>query len=214
MIRKKKLNIIVLLCLSLGCFLIVVFQEKDYISNIVNKRNQEWLAEKYLDNGDDVDSEMIVEKQDSELKGFNKEQKREREIQKTYSGVIDCVIEIPCIELKNVVILGGNRDENLSAHYLVAAERKYGDGSYIVCGHHSFQKGVALNRLNEVDVGDVIYITHESLKEKFVVIEKVDAQWGMKESDFNGDNSRLIIYTCREQRERPKPYFVIRAKKQ
>lgn len=133
----------------------------------------------------------------------------------TYEGVIDCVLEIPSIDLRGVVITGGNRQLNLDQHFFVAAREtmQYGQGSYVIFGHQSFIRGVGFNRLDELRPGDCIYIVTEEGKTAYSVTEMISAHWGEDSQDFLEDETHLAIYTCKKQREYPKPYMIVRAVK-
>ena len=132
-----------------------------------------------------------------------------------YSGVIDCMLEIPKIDMQRVVITGGDMDYNLARHLFVtmSQDMSYGSCSYIVGGHQSFNYGYSMNRLEELENGDYIYIEKEGVKDTFIVTETCKEQWGIDAGDYGDDPDKLAIYTCRKQKKRPKPYIVVRAEK-
>ncbi|MDE5966293.1 MAG: hypothetical protein K2G89_05630, partial [Lachnospiraceae bacterium] len=53
----------------------------------------------------------------------------------------------------------------------------------------------------------------EGFRDAYRVVEVVAEQWGESPEDFSQDTDRLAIYTCKKQKNRPKPYMVVRAKK-
>lgn len=132
-----------------------------------------------------------------------------------YSGVIDCLLEIPKIDMQRVVITDGDMDYNLDRHLFVTMRQDmwYGSCSYIIGGHQSFHYGYSMNRLEELQVGDHIYIAKDDAKDIFVVTEVCREQWGIDSGDYGDDPDRLAIYTCKKQKKRPKPYIVVRAEK-
>lgn len=132
-----------------------------------------------------------------------------------YSGTIDCVLEIPSIDMRRAVITGGDMDYNLARHLFVTMQMDmvYGACSYIIGGHQSWIYGYSMNRLEELGKGDEIYITKDGVTDTFIVTETVAEQWGIDSSDYGDDPDRLAIYTCRKQKKRPKPYIVVRAEK-
>lgn len=135
--------------------------------------------------------------------------------EKNYDGYIDCLLEIPKIDLCRVVISGGDIKANLSQHYFVAARQSmtYGEGCYVIFGHQSFTKGKGMNRLDELVVGDLIYISGEDFEDTYEVTE-VDASCkGEVVGDFTADSNHLALYTCKKQWQRPKPYMIVRAVK-
>lgn len=132
-----------------------------------------------------------------------------------YSGVIDCMLEIPKIDMQRVVITGGDMNYNLDRHLFVTLQNDmvYGRCSYIIGGHQSFNYGYSMNRLEELEKGDYIYIEKEGGKDTFVVTETCKEQWGIDAGDYGDAPDKLAIYTCRKQKKRPKPYIVVRAEK-
>ena len=130
-----------------------------------------------------------------------------------YSGTIDCVLSIPQIDICRVVITGGDMDYNLDRHLFVTMQQNmvYGESSYVIGGHQSFIYGHSMNRLEELDIGDSIYIIKDDISYEYEVIEKDMEQWGVDDKDYGADVRKLAIYTCRKQKERPKPYIVVRA---
>lgn len=128
-----------------------------------------------------------------------------------YIGYMDCLLEIPAIELKQVIISGGNPSYNLSKHLLVAAQEtmEYGDGKpYVICGHQSYQYGYSFNRLEELIPGDSIYITKNGITDTYIVTE-TKIQYGTTDSDFQTEN-QITLMTCVKQTQTPKPYIVVR----
>lgn len=152
--------------------------------------------------------------QNGESKNHERDGKNKQE-QPAYTGEIDCLLEIPQIQLSRVVVTAGDREENLSHHFFVAGKETmhYGDGSYVIFGHQSFTRNKGFNRLDELKEGDVIYIAGEGFRDAYQVVELVAEQWGEAPEDFTEDTDRLAIYTCKKQKDRPKPYMVVRAKK-
>ncbi len=132
-----------------------------------------------------------------------------------YSGTIDCVLDIPVIDMQRIVITGGDMDYNLARHLFVTMSQnmRYGSCSYIIGGHQSFIYGYSMNRLEELKVGDYIYITKDGDTDTFIVTETCSEQWGIAAGDYGDDPDKLAIYTCRKQKKRPKPYIVVRAEK-
>ncbi len=215
--RKKIICISSFVLLIVGCTVIGLGFDNTIITTYI----QQWKVcenvNLYRDNLQELDEDEVVQNVNRHMQSNKKADMKQEDDSdmKDYTGAVDCILEIPSIDLVNLVLIGGNQEENLSKHYLVTAQKhmSYGEGNYIICGHHSFLTGVALNRLNEVKIGDFIYVTQNNRKDVFVVEEIVDSQWGMANEDFGDDANRLAIYTCREQKARPKPYFVVRATK-
>ncbi len=135
--------------------------------------------------------------------------------QENYDGVIDCLLEIPKIDMCRVVITGGDVEQNLDRHYFTAARSHmyYGEGSYVIFGHQSFTKNKGMNRLDEMQKGDVIYVSGKGFRDIYEVTEVLVSDDGERLADFAGDEDQLAIYTCKKQHERPKPYMIVRAKK-
>ncbi len=133
-----------------------------------------------------------------------------------YSGDIDCVLVIPAIHMERIVISGGDMDFNLERHLFVSipTDVSYGTGSYIIGGHQSWNYGYSMNRLQELQVGDVIYIVKDGRTDTYKVTEIAKEQWDIASEDYGADTNKLAIYTCMRQKERPKPYLVVRAVKE
>lgn len=140
---------------------------------------------------------------------------KDKQEEPVYTGEIDCLLEIPQIQLARVVVTAGDREKNLSNHFFVAGKdsMRYGDGSYVIFGHQSFTRNKGFNRLDELKTGDIIYIAGAGFRDVYRVVEVVAEQWGEAPEDFSQDTDRLAIYTCKKQKNRPKPYMVVRAKK-
>lgn len=132
-----------------------------------------------------------------------------------YDGYIDCLLEIPKINMCRIVITGGNVKDNLSNHYFTAARSSmsYGEGSYVIFGHQSFTRNKGMNRIDELVSGDLIYISGEGFQDIYEVTEILDSHEGEAVEDFNAGSGHLALYTCKKQHEGPKPYVIIRAVK-
>lgn len=212
---KRKIKA-VLICVVLAGFLCIVG-----INSIDKKERRAaetalWYKE--ILEGEKERAKDNFKQQKVEEKNQQENQKRDVHtgaFDKNYDGYIDCLLEIPKINMCQAVITGGNVEDNLSNHYFTAAraDMSYGKGGYVVFGHQSFINGKGMNRVDELVVGDCIYISGKKFYDVYEIIEILESHKGEDSIDFTEDNNHLALYTCRKQRERPKPYMIIRAVK-
>ena len=155
----------------------------------------------------------------TEQSGDEKQKQKDKShtdvLDEEYDGYIDCLLEIPKINMCRLVITGGNVKDNLSNHYFTAARSSmsYGEGSYVIFGHQSFTRNKGMNRVDELVLGDLIYISGEGFQDIYEVTEILGAHKGEAVEDFNAGSGHLALYTCKKQHEGPKPYVIIRAVK-
>ena len=199
---------------------VVKIDEKEYSVQFSSRRYKQVLEQqetetKALEELAKQD-ERPIEQNLAEKEGGEKRRRNQKADGTTdgqYDGYIDCLLEIPKIDMCRVVITGGDIEYNLANHYFAAARQDmtYGDAGYVIFGHQSFTKGKGMNRLDELVVGDVIYISGEDFKDAYEVTEIVESREGEAIADFCADQNHLALYTCKKQHERPKPYMIVRA---
>jgi LPXTG-site transpeptidase (sortase) family protein len=88
------------------------------------------------------------------------------------NGNIDCIIRIPSIDLEKIVYTGTDRISHLDQYELITAseDMQYiNGGNYIICGHASRLYGHSLNRIKELETGDVIYIDTQKGTDTYTV---------------------------------------------
>lgn len=84
----------------------------------------------------------------------------------------DCILSIPVINLIKNVYTGANRTEHLERYELVTAtdDMQYKNGgNYIICGHASRLYGHSLNRIKEIQKGDIIFVKTVNKTDKYIV---------------------------------------------
>ena len=96
---------------------------------------------------------------------YNNNHKINSDIQIKNKKSMDCIISIPDIDLKKIVYTGVHREKELASYNLITAsdDMTYENGgNYIICGHNSRAYGHSLNRIDELEIGDVIFIYHNN----------------------------------------------------
>ncbi len=208
----KKGKTIMMLLVFFG--ILFLFTEENF-----KERNVEHVAFSYLEetgsNAGGKEKLIPKTRQVEETTGRAVDEEEKKSSGEEFTGEIDCLLEIPQIDISRVVLTGGDREEKLANHFFVTGKdnMQYGDGSYVIFGHQSFTRNRGFNRLEELEVGDKLYIVGKGFRDIYQVTEIIQEQWGEAMEDFSEDTGQLAIYTCKKQRERPKPYFVVRARK-
>ncbi len=133
-----------------------------------------------------------------------------------YDGCIDCILDIPDINIYGPVIALGNQEYNLSKYLFVTGQNDmlYGYGDYLIMGHQSKVYEHSFNRLDEVVVGDRIYVHKDDIIDEYIV-EKVGLEVNTSSVVYTyGNNTKgdLIILTCTKGHKQNKPLISIRAK--
>lgn len=120
-------------------------------------------------------------------------------------GYIECVIEIPKINLRRNVYNGDSWAEivnNLDAWQLTAASEQltFGKTHYTIYGHNLPSQKVAFNRMDELVIGDTIIIISSKGRYEFIVSEitKKTALETQEEyvADMERERDLLTIATC------------------
>ncbi|GAA0730923.1 hypothetical protein GCM10008905_32760 [Clostridium malenominatum] len=133
-------------------------------------------------------------KEAEEKKKENERKLREEYIKKNMEGMLI----IKKINL-NLPILKGAIEENLKIS--VASIEHTGkagqEGNYAIAGHRSHTYGRNFNRLDEVEIGDIIEIDKGESQYKYVVVEKLyvkpEETWVL---NSNKKNKEITLVTC------------------
>lgn len=125
----------------------------------------------------------------------------------------DCIINIPSISLEKIVYTGNSRDERLQQYNLITAteDMKYvNGGNYIICGHYSQLYGHSLNRLQDVNEGDYVYIDSNNTIYKYKV-QTVTFESMTDTSSFckQTEEKELTIISCAKY-VGPDQYIVVK----
>lgn len=128
---------------------------------------------------------------------------------------LDCIIQIPAIELKKIVYTGVNREEHLKQYELVTAseDMRYVNGmNYIICGHSSRIYGHSLNRLRELKVGDKVIIWNNGMEKQYH-IESISYEYMNNTIEFckQTESRQITIISCAKY-VADDTYIVIRCK--
>lgn len=117
---------------------------------------------------------------------------------KYYDGEIECVLNIPSINLEKLVLRGDNR-KNLAKFLLCVGSEysKLNETAYTIMGHDSYVKGCSLNQLRYVNVDDQIFLLSNDKQYAYTVqsIQMVTRKEFRNFVDIN-DKDNLYIFTC------------------
>ena len=139
-----------------------------------------------LANIDDFEDEIVQWQSDEEMRAYLRQ-------------YMEGYLTIPKIDLEMPILYGAS-DFNLKVG-LASLEYagKIGEpGNYCVAGHHARARGRQFNRLSDVAIGDVVYLTSKTNFYTYEVFDiqlvKADAMWVTKaHSDYE---SIITLITC------------------
>lgn len=206
------LILLIILLIYYICSYIAIYenekQEKNYIHFIENKLfhedvsdlNKMWKSDTLLKKTD------IDNKQEASQANFDSKDE-------IWKG--DSILFIPDINLEKIVYTGAERMEHLNQYKLITAtdnmQYKNG-GNYIICGHASRLYGHSLNRLGEIEEGNLIYIQTRDHIDEYIV-KKVFYENMNKTSEYcnQTDERTLTIISCAKYISK-ESYIVIQAK--
>ncbi len=120
-----------------------------------------------------------------------------KEAEKPSEGDVLCILRIPCIDSENPVregVSGGVLADSLGHEPETAM---VGDkGNCVIAGHRNYTFGQYFNRLNEVSLGDMIYVDTASETYSYSVTDiKVVEPEDLSVLEAT-DTETLTLYTC------------------
>lgn len=119
-------------------------------------------------------------------------------------GILDCVLEIPCISLKRGVYTGSRAeieyDLSIWLTTVSSPDIKLGETHYAIYGHNHLVQDLSFNRLKDVRIGDGFTLTKEDRVYSYRVTD-IFADWrssGRKKyaTNMSQDPSLCFIFTC------------------
>ncbi|MCR5720858.1 MAG: class D sortase [Lachnospiraceae bacterium] len=124
-------------------------------------------------------------------------QELDKEAEKPSEGDVLCILRIPCIDSENPVregVSGGVLADSLGHEPETAM---VGDkGNCVIAGHRNYTFGQYFNRLNEVSLGDMIYVDTASETYSYSVTDiKVVEPEDLSVLEAT-DTEILTLYTC------------------
>jgi len=136
--------------------------------------------------------------------------------QKDYRNY-DCILSIPKIDLMKYVYSGKNRMKRLENYELItASEDMYykNGGNYIICGHASQLYGHSFNRLNELNIGDIVYVWYNESREEYIIKSITYNNMNYSNEYCNQtQKNELTILSCAKH-VGPNEYIIIKCMKQ
>ena len=109
-----------------------------------------------------------------------------------------CVLRIPKIDSTNPVV-EGTSSSSLSAALGHETSTAYpGEvGNCVIAGHRNYTFGKFFNRLDEIEIGDLLYIDVEDDTYTYEVTEvKVVEPTEVEILESDGETEQLTLYTC------------------
>ncbi|MCR5671704.1 MAG: class D sortase [Butyrivibrio sp.] len=173
--KKLVLRAFGLLIIVMGAFLIGssillnVSQEKE------NKVLLSDMKEKRLEN-----ARTGIEKKDKEV------------------NIEDCILRIPVIDSENPISEGTTKEAlSRSLGHETGTALPGNEGNCVIAGHRNYTFGKYFNRLDEVKVGDMIYIDTEDDTFEYMVSEiRVVDPDDVSILEQDTDKEILTLYTC------------------
>nr|WP_252187732.1 class D sortase [Anaeromonas frigoriresistens] len=111
---------------------------------------------------------------------------------------IDGVLKIKKIDFNQPILIGATKSNlNISVAKMNNTAPMGQEGNYVIAGHNSRTYGSNFNRLDEVNIGDILELSNEKEKFKYIVYEKLivspDDVWVIE-----GDRNRktITLITC------------------
>ncbi len=144
--------------------------EKESIISLVPQLDLQINPKQQYTYKEESNNQTIDNKKNSDTSDSNTQSDHEQNIERD----VDCIINIPDIDLTKKVYTGNNREKHLDNYELITAtpDMKYSNGgNYIICGHASQLYGHSLNRLSEVLEYTRIQIWANNEVENYVVKE-------------------------------------------
>lgn len=106
------------------------------------------------------------------------------------------IIEIPKVDVSNIVIKANNDFSNLKDS-LVYYDNVNPNNKIIIFGHSRMGKGIYFNRIDELKIGDKIFLTHNK-KHFLYIIEEIYHANKDDLSILKGDKNekKIVLITC------------------
>ncbi|SFP90326.1 sortase A [Butyrivibrio proteoclasticus] len=109
----------------------------------------------------------------------------------------DYILEIPCIDSLEPVVEGTDRSALSAALGHEESTVLPGEvGNCVIAGHRNYTFGKYFNRLNEVEIGDMIYIHTPTDEYSYQVSEIKTVRPEDVDILENTENEILTLYTC------------------
>lgn len=124
-------------------------------------------------------------------------QELDKEAEKPSEGDVLCILRIPCIDSENPVREGVSRGVLADSLGHEPETAMVGDkGNCVIAGHRNYTFGQYFNRLNEVSLGDMIYVDTASETYSYSVTDiKVVEPEDLSVLEAT-DTEILTLYTC------------------
>lgn len=216
-----KRRIISTLVIIIGLILLAYPKVSEFYNNYQQKKiAKQWqqslvISEEITDNvvGSILPGNLVMD----EDSGDEEEKKRENEKKLTEEYMkknIEGMLKIEKINL-NLPILSGAIEGNLKIS--VASIEHTGNGgefgNYAIAGHRSRTYGRNFNRLEEVEIGDIIEVDKGEKKYKYTVVEKLfvkpEETWVL---NSNKDIKEITLVTCHPMIDNPTHRLIIKGR--
>jgi len=225
---RVKRRIVSTLVIFIGLLLLAYPKVTEFYNNYQQQELiKEWQQSlQIIDNGSTVSDNKITpdirQNADNEivstipgdLKGNDVSQETEEQREEHIKRNVEGMLKIEKIDL-NQPILKGAVEENLKIS--VASIEHTGEagefGNYAIAGHRSHTYGRNFNRLEEVEVGDVVEVDKGEKKYKYTIVEKLfvkpEETWVL---NSNKRIKEITLVTCHPMIANPTHRLIIKGR--
>ncbi|MBQ7431466.1 MAG: class D sortase [Butyrivibrio sp.] len=192
MVRKmRKNNFRKLSGITLAVFGVILISASVATNLLQYSKKQEIIAA--FDNTpgfEDIKEELNISVQ-------SEQEDKESDNSNTSDVLAEYILEIPCIDSLEPVVEGTDRNALSAALGHEKSTVLPGQtGNCVIAGHRNYTFGKYFNRLNEVEIGDMIYIHTPTEKYSYKVSEIKTVKPEDVEILENTDKEILTLYTC------------------
>lgn len=169
-------------------------------SEIYNNRQQKRIMKQWqeslaiIDDGyKEVPKEDSTE-EESDISEENGNKKMEEYIKNNMDGIL----KIDKINLELPILKGATeKNMNISVASMDHTGKAGDFGNYVIAGHRNYTYGRNFNRLDEVEVGDIVEVDNGKNQYKYIVEEKLyvkpEETWVL---NSNKKNKEITLITC------------------
>lgn len=186
---KKKIFTTLLILIGLS---IIIYPKALELYNDYRQQKivQEWEKVVREEDKKCIEEESISEKEEDELKVQSKKQED--------LNNIEGILKIDKINLKLPVLSGATQKNMRRSLASIENTGRPGEiGNYAVAGHRSRTYGRNFNRLDEIEIGDIIELNTNGGKFKYTVVEKLyvkpEETWVL---EGNNKDREITLITC------------------
>lgn len=171
-------------------------------SELYNDRKQQKIIQEWeeieFNSEENYEKHEDKEEKEKSPKDQEKVQKTGLKKQENLKRNVEGILKIEKINLKLPVLSGATRENLRIALASIEHTGKPGQiGNYVVAGHRNLTYGRNFNRLNEVEIGDIIEMNVGEKKYIYTVVEKLyvkpEETWVL---NGNGKDREITLITC------------------